>query len=313
MQQQIAVVMGGEGTAAEAARRAGEGVALALESRGHDVLRMQVGPDLEPTLREAGVDAAFLVLEGEMAQDGSIRQRVEQLGIPCIGSGTQAATAAGNHRFTRELLRLHNLPLANGYALEVARSGEALDAHGDLGFPCTVRPVRGAQGAGPMQVASSDALSGAIGWARQFANEVLIERAVAGLRVTVALLDGVVLGLQAGASESVTPKRSRAARLSPARRANLEALARGASRALGCSGPMLVEFSVPAEDNEVITSIDAAPRMVPRGLFATIASQSVASFTQLVERVLEGACLEVPQSQAPRGVVRESFDLAWAS
>ncbi len=311
--RQIAVVMGGEGSLAEVARRAGEGVALALESRGFEVLRAHVGPDLESELRGADVDAAFLVLEGAMALDGAVRERLEMLGIPCTGSGTQAAAVAGNHRFARELLQLHNLPLASGYAIDGARSDAALIAHGDLGFPCRVRPVRGPANTGAMQVASSEALSAAVQWAHQFAPEALVEKVVAGMRVTLALLDGAVLGLECAAQDPAAPRPRRGQRPSPARIANLEALALGAARALGCRGPLLVEFAVPAEENEVITSIDAAPRLVPRSLYSLIASQTMASYTQLIERVLAGACLERSQPLTSRGVVHESFSLAWAS
>lgn len=287
MQQRVAVVMGGEGPEREVARKAGEGVSVALESLGHAVVRTPVGPDLVRRLRAANVDRVFPVLEGATAREGRVQAVLTSLGLPFTGANGFATAVASHLGHLRGLLRLHNLPLPHGYTVLHQRADGALAVHGDLGFPCRVRPVTTGLGTCAMQVAAPEALVPAVRWAGQYAGEALVEREVEGAQISVALLGEEVLGL--GATPAEGSRRSGTPRLSPTRRGNLEALARGVARALDCHGPLLVGFSVPAEDNEVIVSVDAAPRLVPRGAFVRLAAAEGRSYAEVVGRILDAA------------------------
>ncbi|HLT28524.1 MAG TPA: D-alanine--D-alanine ligase [Myxococcaceae bacterium] len=297
MQQRVAVVMGGEGPEREVARKAGEGISLALESLGHDVVRTPVGPDLVRRLRAAHVDAVFPVLEGATAREGRIQAVLNSLGLPFAGANGFATAVAAHLGHLRGLLRLHNLPLPQGYTVLHQRADAALASHGDLGFPCRVRPVTAGVGGGAMQVAAPEALVPAVRWAGQYAGEALVEREVEGAQVSVALLGEEVLGLGPTPAEGL--RRQGMPRLSPTRRGNLEALARAVARALDCRGPLLVGFSVPSEDNEVIVSVDPAPRLVPRGAFVRLATGEGRSYAQLVGDILGAADRDVGHPDIP--------------
>lgn len=297
MQQRVAVVMGGEGPERELARKAGEGVSVALESLGHDVVRTQVGPDLMRRLTAANVDAVFPVLEGATAREGRVQAVLTAMGLPFAGANGFATAVASHLGHLRGLLRLHNLPLPQGYTLLHQRAESALAAHGDLGFPCRVRPVTAGVSGGAMQVAAPEALVPAVRWAGQYAGEALIEREVEGAQISVALLGEEVLGV--GTTPAEGPRRTGGSRLSPTRRGNLEALARAVARALDCRGPLLVGFSVPAEDNEVIVAVDAAPRLVPRGAFVRLATAEGRSYAQLMGEILGAADLDAGQPDIP--------------
>lgn len=297
MHQRVAVVMGGEGPEREVARKAGEGVSVALESLGHDVVRTPVGPDLVRRLRALNVDAVFPVLEGATAREGRIQAVLNSLGLPFAGANGFATAVASHLGHLRGLLRLHNLPLPQGYTVLHQRAENALAAHGDLGFPCRVRPVTTGVGGGVMQVAAPEALIPAVRWAGQYAGEALVEREVEGAQISVALLGEEVLGL--GPTPADGGRRSGVTRLSPTRRGNLEALARATARALDCRGPLLVGFSVPSEDNEVILSVDAAPRLVPRAAYVRLATHEDRSYAQLIGRILDAADLDGGQPDIP--------------
>ena len=146
----------------------------------------------------------------------------------------------------KKLFRLHNLPTPLGYRLGRADASRALELHGDLGFPCVVKPACGGSSVGLSVVREPEALAAAVVQACRFVGEALVERMARGREVTVGILGEEVLGT----CEIATPREgfdydakykggSRyflPARLSPTRVANVESLALAAYRALGCRG-----------------------------------------------------------------------------
>src|ERR1041384_5133906 len=81
--RRVGVLMGGTSGEREVSLRTGEGVASALEQRGHDVVRVGIG---EGRIDVRDIDVAFLALHGRMGEDGCIQGMLELLGIPYTGS-----------------------------------------------------------------------------------------------------------------------------------------------------------------------------------------------------------------------------------
>src|SRR6188474_1624363 len=124
--RRVGVLMGGTSGEREVSLRTGDGVAEALEERGHDVVRVVLGNGpIDIALRDAEIDVAFLALHGRMGEDGCIQGMLELLGIPYTGSGVLASALAMNKAKAKEVFRLNNLPTAPGYVVE-ADSGEDL-------------------------------------------------------------------------------------------------------------------------------------------------------------------------------------------
>ena len=101
--RRIGVLMGGWGEEREISLKSGEAVAIALESRGHDVVRVLAGPGLDQTLRHAKIEVAFIALHGRMGEDGKVQGLLEVLGIPYTGSGTLASAMAMNKHVAKKL------------------------------------------------------------------------------------------------------------------------------------------------------------------------------------------------------------------
>ena len=244
MSQRVGVVMGGWGEEREISLVTGEAMAAALEARGHTVLRITVGPGVDRALRSASLDVAVLALHGRGGEDGKVQGLLELLGVPYTGSGVLASALAMNKPMAKKLFRLHNLPTPMGYCVGLADASRALALHGDLGFPCVVKPARGGSSVGLSRVNAPEGLVSAVERACHFGGEALVERLARGREVTVGVLGDEVLG----SCEIATPREgfdydakykggSRyfvPARLSSTRLANVEALALAAYRALGC-------------------------------------------------------------------------------
>jgi D-alanine-D-alanine ligase len=296
MGKRVGVLMGGWGEEREISLKTGEAVVAALESRGHSVSRIFAGPGLDRALRSAELDVAFIALHGRMGEDGKVQGLLELMGLPYTGSGVLASALAMNKPMAKKLFRLHNLPSPQGYRVARADVSRALELHGDLGFPCVVKPACGGSSVGLSLVREPEALVPAVAQACRFGGEALVERMVHGREVTVAILGDEVLGN----CEIATPREgfdydakykggSRyflPARLSPTRQANVEALALAAYRALGCRGYGRVDLICSENENDVLLEVNTLPGLTPMSLLPKIAAQKGIDFPALVERLL---------------------------
>ena len=280
----VGVVMGGWGEEREISLRTGEAVAQALESRGHTVQRVVAGEGvaLDQALRASRIDAAFLALHGRTGEDGSVQGLCEILGIPYTGSGVLASALAMDKPMAKKLLRYHNLPTPWGYVTEAADLPRVDALHGDLGFPCIVKPACSGSSYGLTLVKSAADLKPAMEKAQAFGGRALVERYVPGKEITVAVLDGEVLGTceivppgelygtdgkYQGGSQYHTP-----ARLSKTRLQNVEALALAAHQALGCRGLSRIDIIASELENDFILEVNTLPGMTATSLAPKIAA-----------------------------------------
>src|SRR4051812_18310886 len=104
----VGVLMGGVSAERDVSLRTGDGVAAALESRGHEVVRIAYGPDtagVDELVRAARVDVAFLALHGRGGEDGCVQGLLELLGIPYTGSSVLASALAMDKLKAKEMFR----------------------------------------------------------------------------------------------------------------------------------------------------------------------------------------------------------------
>ncbi len=300
--RRVGVLLGGWGEEKDISVKSGEAMAAALERRGHQVTRILAGPGLDQALRGAQVDVAVLALHGRMGEDGRVQGLLEVMGLPYTGSGV-LASAMGMHKgVARRLFRQHNLATPAGYVVALADVEGVEALHCDLGFPCVVKPASGGSSVGLALVHTVEQLRPAVAEACRYGGEALVERYVKGREVTVALLDGEVLGScevsHGGAAFDFAAKYAGSARLHqpprlpPTRVANLEAMALAAWRALGCRGVARVDFLCPEVGNEVLLEVNTLPGMTATSLVPRIAKAKGLGFDELCERLLATATLD---------------------
>ncbi|HVE86238.1 MAG TPA: D-alanine--D-alanine ligase [Myxococcales bacterium] len=296
MAARVGVLMGGWGEERDISIKTGEGVALALEARGHAVTRILAGPGLDQSLRASEIDVAFLALHGRMGEDGKVQGLLEVMEIPYTGSGVMASALAMNKTFAKKLFRLQNLPTPQGYTVRRGDETSSVELHGDLGYPCVVKPACGGSSVGLTVVRAEADLEAAVALACRYGGEALVERRVQGHELTVGILGGEVLGsceiaygadsfdyatkYQSGARYFLPP------RLSPTRVRNVEALALAAYQALGCRGYGRVDLIASEADNDWLLEVNTLPGMTSHSLLPKIAARRGMSFEDLVDRIL---------------------------
>jgi D-alanine-D-alanine ligase len=303
--KRVGVLMGGWSAEREVSLRTGDGVAAALKSRGHDVVRVVwegEGPGLDEKVRAARVDVVFLALHGRGGEDGCVQGLLELMGIPYTGSGVLASALAMDKLKAKEMFRLHNVPTPPYYVATRADLHDLEEVHGSFGFPAIVKPRREGSSVGLAKVGNVAELADAIGRALAFDEHALVERFVKATEVHVGVLDGRVLGAievvprdglydyrakyTPGMTEYVSPPRLPATRLR-----GVMNLAERAARALGCTGACRVDLLVTEGENEYVLEVNTLPGMTPTSLLPKIAAEAGLDYPSLCEAILDGAAL----------------------
>src|SRR6478735_6974756 len=120
----IAMLMGGWSSEREVSLRSGEACAVALESQGFRVTRINVSRDVGQKLAEVKPDLCFNALHGRFGEDGCIQGLLETIGIPYTHSGVLASALAMHKERAKAVMRAAGVPVAEGRVLTRAVMGE---------------------------------------------------------------------------------------------------------------------------------------------------------------------------------------------
>jgi D-alanine-D-alanine ligase len=307
--RRVGVIMGGSSGERDVSLRSGAAVADALESRGHHVVRIQLGenfgPELAGTLQRNKIDAAFLALHGRHGEDGCVQGLLELARVPYTGSSVLGSALAMDKLKAKEMFRLHNVPTPPYYTVRRDEDPDIEATHGSFGFPAVVKPRGEGSSLGVTKVHSVAELGAAIALAFEFDDTAIVERFVAGKEINVGILDGRVLGAIEIASKNelydyeakYTPGMTEyfmPARLPPTRYRGVLNLAERAAAALGCSGAVRVDLLVTSGENEYVLEVNTLPGMTPQSLLPKIAAHAGLDFAQLCEVILDTAKLHQP-------------------
>lgn len=302
--RRVGVLMGGTSGEREISLRTGDGVASALEERGHDVARIVLGSEtpVDKALREAAIDVAFLALHGRLGEDGCIQGLLELCGIPYTGSSVLASALAMDKLKAKELFRLHNVPTPPYYVATDADLVDLEELHGSFGYPVIVKPRSEGSSIGLTKASDFAGLKSGIEAALEHDRWALVERYVKATEVHVGILDGRVLGAievvprsglydyeakyTAGQTDYVMPPR-----IAATRARGVMNLAERAVRALGCTGACRVDLLVTEGENEYVLEVNTLPGMTPTSLLPKIAESAGIDYGALCEMILDGATL----------------------
>jgi D-alanine-D-alanine ligase len=316
--RRIGVVMGGSSGEREVSLRSGTAVADALEKRGHEVIRVELGEtfgaDFAATIARARLDVAVLALHGRHGEDGCVQGLLELLGVPYTGSSVLGSALSMDKLKSKEMFRLHNVPTPPYYTVHASDDlGDLESTHGSFGFPVVVKPRGEGSSLGVSKALGFGELARALREALSYDDTAIVERFVAGVEVNVGILDGRVLGAieiapkggmydyeakyTPGMTEYFMP-----ARLPPTRYRGVCNLADRAARALGCTGAVRVDLLVTSGENEYVLEVNTLPGMTPTSLLPKIAAHAGLDFGALCEAILTGARLHSPTRSLRRAV-----------
>jgi len=135
------------------------------------------------------VDMVFVALHGGAGEDGRLQAMLDLAGLAYTGSSHIASAAAMDKDLSKRLFRSIEVPTADWLMAPV--SAEEVGRH--LGWPAIVKPNKQGSTVGLTLVRRAADLQPAIEGARQFDDEVMVERFIAGREFTVGILEDQAL------------------------------------------------------------------------------------------------------------------------
>jgi D-alanine-D-alanine ligase len=192
---QVVVLAGGLSPEREVSLRSGSRVRDELVRAGVDAVVLDADSGLLARLGACPPSAVFPAIHGSCGEDGSIREVLDLLGLPYVGSVPGACRAAFDKPTAKSLVAgagvatpasvtlpresFHDFGAAAVVALIIAR----------LGLPLNVKPSRGGSALGAGSVLREEDLSAALLGCFAYGDIALIERYVTGTEVAVSVID----------------------------------------------------------------------------------------------------------------------------
>jgi len=299
----VAVLMGGWASERPVSLMSGEGVAKALESRGHRVTRIDMDREVALRLAEAAPDVVFNALHGVPGEDGTVQGMMDLMGIPYTHSGLQTSVIAIDKELTKHALVPHGIPMPGG---RIVQSEELYQAD-PLARPYVLKPVNEGSSVG-VAIVTADGNYGnpisrnATGPWQRF-ESLLAEPYIRGRELTAAVLgDRALLVTELvpksgfydfdakytdGMTEHVCP-----AQIPPEIERLCLDYALRAHRILGCRGTSRSDFRWDDEQGAeglFLLETNTQPGMTPLSLVPEQARHCGIEYAELVEIVIEDA------------------------
>ncbi len=241
-------------------------------------------------------DVVFLALHGGAGEDGRIQSMLDLAGMAYTGSNHIASAVAMDKDLSKRLFRSADVPTPDWLMAPAA----AADVERILGLPVVVKPSKQGSTVGLTVVRQAAALGPAIKVAREFDDEVMVEKFIAGREFTVGVLDGHALPVgeiiapgevfdyqskyQIGGAREVFP-----ADIPPAESDVLQAYALRAHRVLKLGIYSRVDFRRDVNGGFWCLEANSLPGMTATSLLPQAANVAGISFPELLDRICKGA------------------------
>ena len=289
----VLVLAGGLSPERDVSIRSGRRVSEALRDRGVSVDVADVDSALLPRLVDDPPSCVIPLLHGAAGEDGALRDVLDALHLPYVGSTGDGCRAAFDKPAATARLRRNGVRVPRSVALPHSAFRElgaatVLEAFVDsLQLPLVVKPTKGGSALGVSIVRESSDLPAAMVGAFAYGDTVMLEEFIDGTEVAVSVIDDgeTVRALPpveirpdggiydyharytAGATEFFVPARLPATALDEAAR-----VAVAAHRELGLRDWSRVDLIVDAEERVTVLELCAAPGMTETSLFPQAAA-----------------------------------------
>jgi D-alanine-D-alanine ligase len=301
----IAITQDGRWLLDEATRAAirggGRELPRALEPTGREVSPFsQVA---ETDTAEASV-VVFPLLHGPFGEDGTVQGLLEMAGVPYVGAGVLGSALGMDKAKAKEVLGAIGVPQARWLAVHEDESVAGLRerVRRELGWPVFVKPANLGSSVGVSKAADGEALERALALAFSYDEWVVLEEALSGREIEVAVLGN--RDPEASVPGEIVPSREFydyedkyvvdgarllvPAPLSPAATDEVRHRAIDVFRALRAEGMARVDFFY-EEDGRgfLVNEINTIPGFTPISMYPKLWEASGLPYPKLLDRLVE--------------------------
>ncbi len=308
----VLVLSGGLSAERDVSLRSGRRVAESLRSERPDweIDEHDVDGALLDRLRDHRPDCIVPLLHGAAGEDGALRDVLESLGIPYVGSSAASSRLAFDKPIAKQLAQSEGVLTPECVAMPQSTFRElgaaaVLDAVVErLGLPLVVKPTKGGSSLGTSIVHRAADLPAAMVGAFAYGDVVMMEQYISGVEVTVGVFDrdGDVLALSvveivppgelydyaarytAGTTEFFCP-----ARLSDEQAVLAQAQALNMHLLLGLRDWSRTDMIIDSEGRPWFLEVNVAPGMTETSLFPQALAAAEVSVGALIAELVEVA------------------------
>jgi D-alanine-D-alanine ligase len=283
------------------------------------------GPAVDPLPvvlpRSRGEQVVVLpLLHGPMGEDGTVQGLLELAGVPYVGAGVLGSALAMDKPAAKDVLARRGIPVPGWLAVrETEIDDDLADRVGaELGWPVFVKPANLGSSVGVTRAEDAGAFAAAVDEALRFDEFVMIEEAISGREIEVAVLGnahpraslpGEVVPshdfydyedkYHDGAAELRIP-----APLAPEVTSRVQTLAVEAFKALRVDGMARVDFFY-EEDGRglLVNELNTIPGFTPISMYPKLWEASGLPYPKLID--------ELVQLAVERHARRRRFETDW--
>lgn len=284
--------------------------AKAALAEGPDALpgRLDASGDvMEPTLAitpsDDGVTVVVPLLHGPLGEDGTVQGMLELADLPYVGTGVLGSAVAMDKAMAKVVTAQHGIPQARHLAFRATDITPGTPQHvaDTLGLPVFVKPANMGSSVGVSKAKTVEAVRDAIELALGYDEWIVVEEAIAGREIEVAVLGNldpkasvpgeIVPGAEFydyadkyvdDGSQSLIP-----APLSAEQTAEVQALAVRAFRAMRCEGLSRVDFFF-EEDGRgfLLNEVNTMPGFTPISMYPKLWIASGMTYSGLIDELV---------------------------
>ena len=254
------------------------------------------------------LDVIFPIIHGRGGEDGALQGLLELADVPYVGSGVLSSALQMDKDIAKRLLSLAGLPVTpwvNFSEFELESRGlpaAAQRAEAEIGFPVFVKPANSGSSVGISRADSIPELVAALADARRYDRKVIVEAAVDGREIEVAVLGndepeasvpGEIRAAEAfydydakyrdGATELIIP-----AQLDAGQADAIRSTAIRAYQALGAEGMARVDFLLDRETGQFyVNELNSLPGFTDGSMYPKLWEASGLAYPALLDRLIE--------------------------
>ncbi len=246
------------------------------------------------------------LLHGPMGEDGTVQGMLELANVAYVGAGVLGSAVAMDKAMAKQVCDAAGIPQARyrAFAEYQITPGLPADLAADLGLPCFVKPANMGSSVGVSKARTVEALRDAIDYALTYDEWIVVEEAVTGREIEVAVIGNedpfvslpgeIIPGddfysyedkYVNDASVGVVP-----ASLTPEQIADVQAKALDVYRALRCEGLARCDFFLeegPDGRGFLCNEVNTMPGFTPISMFPKMLIASGMTYPDIIDRLVE--------------------------
>ncbi|MGH9790201.1 MAG: D-alanine--D-alanine ligase family protein [Candidatus Acidiferrales bacterium] len=253
------------------------------------------------------VDVMFPVLHGTFGEDGTVQGLLDLAGLPYVGAGVLGSAVGMDKEVQKRLCEQAGLPVANYVCIRRAdwerQRAKVLKAVvKKFRFPVFIKPATLGSSVGMTKAHNRRELPGALDTAAEFAQKILVERAVNGREIEVSVLGND--DPKASVPGEIVPHREFydyaakyleegtrleiPAKLKKSEVRKFQQLAIRVFQVTECAGMARVDFFLERRAGKIyVTEINTIPGFTSISMYPKLWEASGISYGELIDRLIQ--------------------------